>query len=118
MTMPNYHIKETEIGPIISHSRVSVYDVLQACNDGHSLLEICTLLNLRPVQVQIALEHIETNKSILESELAVIKQIALKRNTHHRLIAEKIQRKIDTKPMTPKRKQLQAIRQSVLMGAV
>jgi hypothetical protein len=53
-----YTIVETDIGPLISESRVSVFDVMDAHEAGDSIHEIGLTFNLSPLQVETALAYI------------------------------------------------------------
>jgi len=110
MTLPNYKIIETDLGPLISHSRTSVYDVMLAQNEGQDFYQICVTYNLRPLQVQLALAYIEQNRAILEPELAEVVEKKEKQERYYRALAKDIQKKIDQLPMTPKRAKFYALR--------
>lgn len=103
MAMPDYQILETELGPMISHSRSSVYDVMLAHDAGHDLFYICVNYNLQPVQVQIALEYIEEHRAILEADLREILPRKAAYEQEHRAKQAEIEQKIAQKPMTPQR---------------
>ena len=102
--MPDYKILETELGPMISHSRTSVYDVMLTLDKGNDTFFICVNHNLDFVQAQIALEYIEENREQLEADLREILPIKAAREKEHRAIQAEIERKIAQLPMTPKRK--------------
>jgi uncharacterized protein (DUF433 family) len=57
-----YHIIESNLGPLISESRMTVYDVLEAQINGETLYEISMNRNLSPMQVQVAFEYIEQHR--------------------------------------------------------
>ncbi len=106
---PKYKIRETDLGPLISHSRVSVYDVMEAHDAGHDLYYICVNYNLTPLQVQIALDYIQSNRARLESELTeILRQKAENERFHRALIAE---RERITLPMTEKRQAFYNLRE-------
>ena len=109
MAYPNYKILETELGPMISHSRTSVYDVMEMHNKGYDLLSLCTIHNLNPVQVMIALEYIEGHRKTLEPELKELLQKKAEREQYYRVLAAERQ-KIPVK-MTPKRAAFYALRE-------
>ncbi len=48
-------IIESELGPLISESRATVYDVMEAYDEGYKLSEIGKIYNLSSPQVQVAL---------------------------------------------------------------
>jgi len=97
----NYHILETEQGPMISHSRVSVYDVMLAHDEGDDLFTICVVYGLTPVQTQIALEYIEQHREQLAQDLKEILPKKAERERYYRAIAAE-REKIPVK-MTPQR---------------
>ncbi|MDM8527179.1 hypothetical protein QUF58_03105 [Anaerolineales bacterium HSG24] len=99
----NYRILETNLGPLISHSRSSVYDVLQAKNKGHDLFRICVTYNLNPVQVQIALDYIEQHQQRLQVELKEILRQKAEQERYHKTIQAEVEQKIAQLPMTPER---------------
>ena len=98
-----YQIIESGIGPLISESRTTVYDVLEAYDEGLSLYDICRTYNLRPLQLETALEYIEKHRERLEPELAEILKKKAERERHYNAIAAEIRKKIAQEPMTPKR---------------
>ncbi len=99
---------ESEIGPLISESRATVYDVMEASTDGYSPSEIGRLYNLSPRQVQVALAYIAQHRGTLEPKLQKILRIAAEREAYYRARTAEIEK---TKPvqMTPKRAALQAL---------
>lgn len=62
-------IIESDIGPMISQSRVSVYDVMEAYDEGYLPSEIGDIYNLSPHQVDVALAYIHENRARLAPEL-------------------------------------------------
>ena len=64
-----YTILDDDRGPLISESRVTVFDVLEAQQSGAGLYEICTIFNLSPLQVQTAFDYVEAHRPDLEAEL-------------------------------------------------
>lgn len=111
MAIPHYTILETEIGPVISESRVTVFDVLEAQLKGRNLFEICAIYNLAPRQVQVALEYIDAHRAVLEAELAIIQATKAEREAHYRALAAERQAVIDHLPITPRRAAFQALRE-------
>lgn len=111
MSYRDYHIVEADLGPMISHSRVSVYDVMLAQDEGDDLFTICTVYNLRPLQVQIALEYIAQNRIRLEADLAEILPQKAEEERYYRELAAKVQEQIKVLPMTPERAAFHALRQ-------
>ncbi len=98
-----YHIIETEMAPLISESRSTVYDVLKYHRKGCNKYEISTICNLTPLQVDTALAYIAERRDLLERELDEILEVEAAREAHYRQIAAEIQKKIDQQPMTPQR---------------
>lgn len=98
-------IIESSIGPMISQSRVSVYDVMEAYDEGYSLSEIGDIYNLSPHQVDVALAYIHENRARLAPELErLLIQQAENEAYHRALIAER--EKQFVKEMTPERTRL------------
>ena len=64
--MPDYRIIETEQGPMISHSRVSVYDVMEKYDQGRDMFRLCVIFDLTPLQVMITQEYIEQHREQLD----------------------------------------------------
>ena len=64
-----YPIVESEHGPLISYSNVTVYDVMGAHQKGRSCYDICKAYDLLPIQLESALEYISENRRVLESAL-------------------------------------------------
>ncbi len=104
--MPDYKILETELGPMISHSRTSVYDVMLTLDKGNDIFFICVNHNLDFVQAQIALEYIAEHREELEADLREILPIKAAREKEHRAIQAEVERKIAQLPMTPERAEL------------
>ena len=95
-------IVESEIGPLISNSRASVYDVMEASDQGHNASEIGKIYNLSPHQVAVALDYIEQHREELEPKLREILHRAAERESYHRaLVAEREQHL--SREMTPAR---------------
>lgn len=103
MPFKPYTILETEIGPMISQSRTSVYDVLITQNEGEDFDSICVIHNLRPMQVRVALEYIEEHRARLESELPGLLAKKAENERYHRAIAAERKKLISQLPMTPER---------------
>ena len=104
-----YHIIESNLGPLISESRMTVYDVLEAQNNGETLYEISMHRNLSPMQVQVAFDYIEQHHEQLQAELDEILRIATERKRYYDAIAKEIKQKTAQVPMTPKRIKLQEL---------
>lgn len=111
MNYRNYSILETDLGPMLSDTRVSIYDVLLAHDAGQDLFHLCVNYNLSPVHVQIALEYIEQHREQLTEDLKEILPKKAERERHYRAIAAEIQKKIDQRPMTPERAAFYALRE-------
>ncbi len=114
MTIPTknparYHIIESSLGPMISESRMTVYDVLEAQNEGQTLYEISMNRNLSPMQVEVAFEYIAQHRERLQVELDEILRIAAERKRYYDAIAEEMKQKIARLPMTPERAKLKEL---------
>ena len=106
-----YTIIETDIGPLISESRVSVFDVMEAHDAGDSQHEIGATFNLSPLQVETALKYIAQHRPELEPQLAQIKQQLAEREALYRRQAAEIDAYIATLPMTSQRAALRVLRE-------
>lgn len=104
-----YQIIESDLGPLISESRSTVYDVLELDNKGRNDIEISIVLNLTPLQVKTALRYIEQHRERLQPELDEILRIAAERKKHYDAIYAEIRKKIDAQPMTPERAKFKEI---------
>lgn len=104
-----YHIIESNLGPLISESRMTVYDVLEEQNNGQTLYEISMNRNLSPMQVQVAFDYIEQHHERLQAELDKILKIAAARKRHYDAIAEELKQEIAQLPMTPERAKLKEL---------
>jgi hypothetical protein len=49
MSLPDYQVIETEMGPMVGESRTSVYDVLLSLKEGDDFFALCVIHNLKPV---------------------------------------------------------------------
>lgn len=111
MMLPRYTILETSIGPVISESRVTVYDVMIAHDEGLNLYEIATTYNLTPLQVETALDYITQHRERLEPELVEIRAKAAEREAYYRALAAEREKLIADLPMTPLRVAFYALRE-------
>ena len=111
MSFAGYKILETELGPLISDSRTSVYDVLLSQQEGDDFFAICVIHNLKPLQVQVALEYIEEHRAQLEAELPELLAKKAENERYHRAIAAEREKLIGELPMTPKRAAFYALRE-------
>ena len=114
VTQPNgarYTIIETDSGPFISESRVSVFDVMDAYDAGDSIYDIGLAFNLSPLQVETALDYIAEHRIALEPQLARIKRQLADREAFYRRQAAEIALRIAALPMTPQREALFALRE-------
>jgi hypothetical protein len=102
MSFTGYRVIETELGPMISDSHTSIYDVLLSQQEGDDFFAICVIHNLKIAQVQVALEYIEKHRAELEAELPELLAKKAENERYHRAIAAE-RAKIPVK-MTPKRK--------------
>lgn len=101
--LPRYTILETSIGPVISESRVTVYDVLLAQQEGLLPMEISNTYSLSPLQVEVALAYIEEHRARLEPELVEIRRQAADREAYYRALAAEREREWAKRPPTPLR---------------
>ena len=106
-----YTIIETDSGPIISDSRVTVFDVLEALQIGRSTYEICVIHNLTPLQVEVAFSYIATHRAALEAELSDIQARKAERAADARASAAERQKQIDQLPITTRRAEFYALRE-------
>lgn len=106
-----YTIIETDIGPLISESRVSVFDVMDAHDAGDTVHEIALTFNLTPLQVEVALAYIARHRVELEPQLAQIKQQLAEREAFYRRQAAQIDQYVATLPMTAQRAALHNLRE-------
>lgn len=106
-----YTIIETSIGPLISESRVSVFDVMEAHDVGDSIYEIALTFNLSPMQVETALAYISQHRHELEPQLVEIKQALVAREAYYRGQANQIDHYVATLPLTPERAALHILRE-------
>ena len=87
---------------MISNSRVSVYDVMEAYDEGYNLSEISDAYNLSPHQVDVALAYIEAHRTQLEPALKEVQRKQAENEAYHRaLVAER--EKHFVREMTPER---------------
>ena len=106
-----YTIIETDIGPLISESRVSVFDVMDAHDAGDSQYEIGLTFNLSPMQVETALVYIAQHRVELEPQLARIRQQLAEREAFYRRQAAEVDAHVATLPMTSQRAALRVLRE-------
>lgn len=111
-----YMIIETSMGPMISESRVSVFDVMEAHDAGDSIYEIALTFNLSPMQVETALAYISQHRDELEPQLAEIEQAMVARQAYYRGRANQIDQYVAALPMTPERAALHVLRERVENG--
>ncbi len=104
-----YQILETDSGLQISESRVMLFDVMEAYDAGDSIYQISQTFNLSPLQVQIAVDYIETHRAALEPEFANAIQLRTEREEYYRKLAEQRWGKIAQLPMTPQRTAVYAL---------
>jgi len=102
MNFQDYSVVETEIGPMVGESRTSLYDVLLSLKEGDDFFALCVIHDLKPVQVQAALDYIEAHREELEAELPGLLAKKAENEWYHRAIAAE-RAKIPVE-ITPKRK--------------
>lgn len=110
MSFQPYTILETEIGPMISQSRTSVYDVLITQNEGEDFDSICVIHNLRPMQVEVALAYIEKHRAELEAKLPQLLAKKAEQERYHRTISTEREKIIRDLPLTAERAEFYALR--------
>lgn len=106
-----YTIIETDMGPLISESRASVFDVMDAYDAGDSVHEIGLTFNLAPLQVETALAYIAQRRAELEPQLADIKQQLAEREAYYRRQAAQVAQHVVTLPITSQRAALHVLRE-------
>ena len=106
-----YTIIETDMGPLVSESRVSVFDVMEAHDAGDSQVEIGLTFNLSPLQVETALVYIAQHRAKLEPQLAQIRQQLAAREAYYRRQAAEVDAYVATLPMTSQRAALRVLRE-------
>ena len=111
MSFTGYKTLETDIGSMVSESRTSVYDILLSQQEGDDFYAICVIHNLKPLQVQVALEYIEKHPAKLEAELPALLAQKAENERYHRAIAAERGKLIADLPMTPKRAAFYALRE-------
>ena len=115
-----YQIIETEMGPQISDSRLTVYDILNAHNQGKTRADIGLMYFLSSVQVDIAFDYIEKHRDKLQSELEKLLKVAAQQEADYRNLAQ--ERRSRQVHMTPERKafyaKLEQIRQCQKLEAM
>jgi uncharacterized protein (DUF433 family) len=98
-----YSVIESEIGPLISESRATVYDVLEAYDAGLSRYDICRNYNLVPLQLETALEYIEQHRKRLEPELKEVLKKKAELERYYRAQEVELRKRMAQLPMTPQR---------------
>lgn len=106
-----YRIIESDIGPLISESRCTVFDVMELQDAGESLHAISAILNLTPLQVETALDYIGLHRVRLEPQLADILRQRAERESYYRSIAGEIFERIASAPMTETRAKFAVLRE-------
>lgn len=106
---PSPEIIETDIGPVISGRRVTVYDVMEAYDAGDNIYTISSTYNISPLQVKAAIDYIEKHRAQLEPELKEILIKKAERERYHRALASEIRKQRPPLPMTPRRQALHAL---------
>ena len=109
MEIPRYTIIEDEVGPLISESRATVYDVMEAYDAGDNISQIGMTYNLSPLQVETAIEYIEKHRERLEPKLREILRKAKEREQYYRALAAEIEKNSPPLEMTSRRKKLHAL---------
>ncbi len=105
-----YQILETDSGLQISESRVMLFDVMEAHDEGDSIYQISAIFNLTPLQVEIAIDYIEKYRAALTPEFAKAIQLRTERAEYYGTLTQKVWEKIAQAPMTPERTAFYALR--------
>jgi uncharacterized protein (DUF433 family) len=104
-----YQIIETDDGLQISESRVLLFDVMEAYDEGDSIYEISDTFNLTPLQVETAVDYIERHRAALEPELVkAIQRRQEREEYYHNLLADHRKNRPPL-PMTPERAAIYAL---------
>lgn len=111
MSFKGYEILETGIGPVVSQSRTTIYDILLSQQEGEDFNALCVIHNLTPLQVQVALDYIEKHRERLEAKLPTLLAKKAENEQYHRAIAAKREKQIAALPMTPEREAFYALRE-------
>ena len=104
-----YQIVETDDGLQISESRVLLFDVMEAYDEGDSIYEISDTFNLTPLQVETAIDYIERHRTALEPELAKAVQLRKEREEYYHQLAAEHRKNRPPLPMTPERAAIYAL---------
>jgi hypothetical protein len=106
----SYSVIKNELGPLISYSRTTIYDVMTPFESDETLLETGLIGNLSHGQVDMAIEYIKEHRERLESELAEVHKIKAEYEHSYRAQAAKIRSQIAELPVTPLRAAFYALR--------
>jgi uncharacterized protein (DUF433 family) len=109
METPRIRIIQSDIAPLISESRASVYDVMESLDCGYNIYQISEIYNLSPFQVETAIEYIKKHRQRLEPKLKKILKKAAERERYYRALEQEIRKQKPDTPMTPRRKALYAL---------
>lgn len=106
-----YTIIETDSGPQISDSRVMVFDVMEAYDDGDSVAQISDTFNLTLLQVETAIAYIIQHRTRLQPQYEEALRLRAEREDYYQTLGEELRRKIAQLPMTPQRAAFHALRE-------
>ncbi|MEM7534813.1 MAG: DUF433 domain-containing protein [Chloroflexota bacterium] len=109
--MQESKIIETDLGPMISDTRMTIYDVMLIYDKGHDKHYISSNYNLTLEQVQCALDYIDTNRVQLEADLEEILPKMAESERYYQAIYAVRRQQIAKQPMTPKRAAFYALRE-------
>lgn len=104
-----YQIFEGDNGLQISESRVLLFDVMEAHDEGDSIYEISRTFNLTPLQAQTAVDYIEQHRAALEPRFAKAIQRREERRMYYEKQLEEHLKNRSPLPMTPERAALYAL---------
>lgn len=114
----SYSVIKSELGPLISYSRTTIYDVMTPFESDETLLETGLIRNLSHGQVDMATLYIKEHRERLESELAEAHKIKAEYEHSYRAQAAKIRSHIAKLPVTPLRAAFYALRDQNIQNEV
>lgn len=106
----SHSVIKSELGPLISYSRTTIYDVMTPFESDETLSETGLISNLSHSQVDMATLYIKEHRERLESELAEAHKIKAEYEHSYRAQAAKIRSHIAELPVTPLRAAFYALR--------
>lgn len=104
-----YQIVETDDGLQISESRVLLFDVMEAYDEGDSIYEISDTFNLTPLQVETAVDYIERHRATLGPEFVRALQRRKEREEYYHNLAAEHRKNRPPLPMSLERAAIYAL---------